>query len=63
MGEDKLFIFGHRADLVEEVRERQKREGAAKIDWRFSNALERIRSGDFGRDAEKSAHSRSLLLL
>jgi glucan phosphorylase len=34
--------------LPTQVRERQKREGAAKIDWRFSNALERIRSGDFG---------------
>jgi len=25
VGEEKLFIFGHRADLVDEVRERQKR--------------------------------------
>ena len=47
VGEDKVFIFGTRAEQVDEVRQRQH-AGSFTADWRFTNALDRIRNGEFG---------------
>jgi glycogen/starch/alpha-glucan phosphorylase-like protein len=47
VGEERVFIFGTRAEWVDEVRQRQHWPDY-KVDWRFNNALDRLRGGDFG---------------
>lgn len=51
VGEERVFIFGTRAECVDEVRQRQHWP-EYKADWRFNNALDRLRAGDFGEPSQ-----------